>query len=169
MVSRARGGWERCVQGAGLSEPAGRPGKRLEPITAPRPSHNLPNRLFSSPSASREVRSERTAWSSGRQGEGDRLLGAVLSSSCPCCAVSWLPREKLIGGVGRWGEASVWQPGTPWSGPGTHQSWAGADSVPPRADEGTSHPRSHSEAEADLQLEPGARDPHPAVPLLPGR
>lgn len=77
-------GQDTCVQGVGPTEAALRPGCSWSVLLCPAPPPDLPNRLFSSPSASREVRSELRAWgSSGRRG-GDRLFGA--RSSSPCCS-----------------------------------------------------------------------------------
>lgn len=78
------------MQGVGPTKAALRPGCSWSTLLCtpptPTPARDLPNRLFSSPSASREVRSELRAWGSQRRGEGDRLFGAMLCSSC-CSAV----------------------------------------------------------------------------------
>lgn len=63
------------MQGVGPTEAALRPGCSWSALLCPSLPHDLPNRLFSSPSASREVRSELRAWGSGGRGGGDRLSG----------------------------------------------------------------------------------------------
>lgn len=75
------------MQAVGPTDAALRPGCSWSVLLCPAPPCDLPNRLFSSPSASREVSSEPRAWGSQKQGEGDRLFGAMLSLSCCYSAV----------------------------------------------------------------------------------
>lgn len=89
------------MQAVGPTDAALRPGCSWSVLLCPAPPCDLPNRLFSSPSASREVSSEPRAWGSQKQGEGDRLFGAMLSLSCCYSAVPMPPSEKLgvTGGI----------------------------------------------------------------------
>ena len=61
---------------------------QLEHTLCPAPPHDLPNRLFSSPSASRAVRSEPRAWGRGRRERETRLLGASASLILLFCCFS---------------------------------------------------------------------------------
>lgn len=95
------GAGQMCA-GVGPTGAALRPGCSCSALLCPAPPPDLPNRLFSSPSASREVRSELRAWGSGRRaGRRQAVWGCAFLTLRFCC-----PTCRLIG-------VSVWQPGAP--------------------------------------------------------
>lgn len=168
MVSRVLGGRDVYGRGAGwdpvrlLGGPAAA-GAHCRPRPSPQPAKQTV--LITLGLQRGEVRADSPG--SGRQGEGDRLLGAVLSSSCSCSAISVLPPEKSSCGGGIC--LAAWNPR---AGPPANRRWSRGGFCPDWhcAHEEGSHPRSHRQAAADLQLGPGALDPGPSAAWawLPG-